>query len=170
MIDKALQVVEFPRFLQILSITSLGSLARSIAILLSGCVLFYFLLSEVLRIKARLPNIDGPTGLPIVGNLLQLGPDPSERLRQWGDKYGGIYQIMMGNRPVIVFTSMQAAKDVFIGQGGALVDRPRFHTFHGVLSTVASTIGTTAYRRVAGLTQRTGVIRPRYVAKQPPTP
>ena len=108
-------------------------------------VLTYLIINEVVRSRTRLAGIGGPTGLPVVGNLHQLGPDPPERLREWGQKYGGVYQLMMGNMPVVVFTSMKAARDVFIGQGGALVDRPRFYTFHGVLSSVASTIGTTPW-------------------------
>lgn len=105
----------------------------------------YLIINEIVRYRVRLPTLNGPTGLPVIGNLHQLGPDPPERLREWGQKYGGIYQLMMGNMPIVVFTSAKAARDVFIGQGGALVDRPRFYTFHGVMSSVASTIGTTPW-------------------------
>jgi hypothetical protein len=112
---------------------------------LGALMLTFLIISEALRLRHRLPAIKGPLGYPIFGNLLQLSPDPPERLRQWGQKYGGVYQIMMGNRPVVVLTSMQAARDVFVGQGGSLVDRPTNYTFHGVMSSVASTIGTTPW-------------------------
>lgn len=112
---------------------------------LAVLLLVFLVISEALRLRHRLPAIKGPPGLPVFGNLLQLSPDPPERLRQWGENYGGVYQIMMGNRPVVVFTSMQAARDVFVGQGGSLVDRPTNYTFHGVMSSVASTIGTTPW-------------------------
>jgi len=112
---------------------------------LAALLLVFLIISEALRLRHRLPAIKGPPGLPIFGNLLQLKPDPPERLRQWGQKYGGVYQIMMGNRPVVVFTSMRAARDVFVGQGGSLVDRPTNYTFHSVMSSVASTIGTTPW-------------------------
>lgn len=52
---------------------------------------------------------------------------------------------MLGTMPVVVFSSMQAARDVFIGQGGGLIDKPRFYTFHSVLSSIASSIGTTPW-------------------------
>jgi 3-hydroxyphenylacetate 6-hydroxylase len=87
-------------------------------------------------------NIDGPRGLPIVGNLTQLKPNPAEKLRGWANQYGGVCQIMMGNEPVVVFNSMEAAKNVFIGHGGALVDQPQFYTFHRVLSKTAASFGT----------------------------
>jgi 3-hydroxyphenylacetate 6-hydroxylase len=120
------------------------NLLKIILIFLVAIVLSYLGIGEIQRIRARLP-IKGPTGLPIVGNLHQVHPDPAEQLRKWGEKYGGVYQIMFGNMPIVVFTSMQAAKDVFVGQGGALVDRPHFYTFHSVLSSLASTIGTTRW-------------------------
>lgn len=106
----------------------------------------YVVITEVYRSKIRLPRIPGPTGLPIVGNLYQLNPDPAETLHQWGKKYGGCYQIMLGTTPVVVFNSMQAARDVFIGQGHSLIDKPVFYTFHSVLSSVASSIGTTPWK------------------------
>lgn len=106
---------------------------------------FAVLLHEYQRFTRRLPNIGGPRGLPLVGNLHQLSPDPSETCRQWALRYGGVYQISMGNMPVVVFNSMQAAKDVFVTQGSALVDRPKFYTFHGVLSSRAASIGMTPW-------------------------
>jgi hypothetical protein len=109
-----------------------------------GLVLVYLVAGEIHRLWVRLP-IDGPTGLPVVGNLLQVYPDPPEQLRRWGHRYGGVYQITFGTMPIVVFTSMRAARDVFVGQGGALLDRPRFYTFHRVLSSLASTIGTTPW-------------------------
>ncbi|RFU24453.1 hypothetical protein B7463_g11887, partial [Scytalidium lignicola] len=139
--DTKIQTVILPAVLNIPP----ADVAKLLLFALPITILLYFVINEIGRFRARLPNIDGPPGLPVVGNLHQLGPDPAEQLRKWGQKYGGVYQIMMGNMPVVVFNSMRAAKDVFIGQGGALVDRPRFYTFHGVLSSVASTIGTTPW-------------------------
>ena len=105
-------------------------------------VLAYVVLTELYRSKLRIPNIPGPTGLPIVGNLYQLNPDPAETLHRWTKQYGGVYQIMLGTMPVVVFGSMQAARDVFIGQGSSLLDKPKLYTFHSVLSSVSSSIGT----------------------------
>lgn len=105
----------------------------------------YVVVTEVYRSKIRLPGIPGPTGLPVVGNLYQLNPDPAETLHQWGKKYGGCYQVMLGTTPVVVFNSMKAARDVFVGQGHSLIDKPVFYTFHSVLSSVASSIGTTPW-------------------------
>lgn len=138
--DSTLHTIHLPATIRANPLDLVGTLGVAVVVLLA----VYLLFSEFLRIRARLP-IKGPTGLPIVGNLHQVYPDPAEQLRKWGEQYGGVYQIMFGNMPIVVFTSMQAAKDVFVGQGGALVDRPRFYTFHSMLSRFASTIGTTPW-------------------------
>lgn len=108
-------------------------------------IVAYFIFTEITRYKTRIPTIDGPTGLPIVGNYHQLAPDPAESLRKWSKQYGEVYQIMMGDMPVIIVNSMQAARDIFIGQGHSTLDRPRLYTFHSVLSSVASSIGTNSW-------------------------
>ncbi len=122
-----------------------GSLLSTVIVLAVLVAISYVLITEAYRSKVRIPNIPGPTGLPIVGNYYQLNPDPAETLHQWSKQYGGVYQIVLGTMPVVVFSSMQAARDVFIGQGGSLIDKPIFYTFHSVLSSVASSIGTTPW-------------------------
>lgn len=122
-----------------------SSLILSTLVFILVSALAYVVVTEIYRSKIRLRRIPGPTGLPIVGNLYQLNPDPAQTLHEWGKQYGGCYQIMLGTMPVVVFNSMQAARDVFIGQGGSLIDKPRMYTFHGVLSSVASSIGTTPW-------------------------
>lgn len=142
--DAKLQHLQLPAIV----LDSPFEVIKTLSIVLVVLVGAYLAIGEINRLRARLP-IKGPTGLPIVGNLHQVYPDPPEQLRKWGEQYGGIYQIMFGNMPIVVFNSMQAAKDVFVGQGGALIDRPRFYTFHSVLSSLASTIGTTTwYERI----------------------
>ena len=127
------------------NITLTNLLTTSIAFLFLG-IIGYVIITELYRQKVRLPGIPGPTGVPIAGNFYQLGHDPAETLHQWGKRYNnGVYQIMLGTMPVVVFDSMQAAKDVFIGQGHSLIDKPRFYTFHSVLSSIASSIGTTPW-------------------------
>ena len=126
------------------NVTPTSLLSTTVALFLLA-VVGYVVVTELYRAKIRLPTIPGPTGLPIVGNYYQLNPDPAQTLHKWGKQYGGIYQIMLGTMPVVVFNSMQAARDVFIGQGGSLIDKPRLYTFHSVLSSIASSIGTTPW-------------------------
>lgn len=124
---------------------TLTSVLRLSTVLLLCVAIVYILVTELFRYKSRVSDIPGPIGLPIVGNYSQLAPDPAESLRRWGKEYGSVYQIMMGNMPVVIVGSMQAARDIFIGQGHATLDRPKFYTFHQVLSSAGSSIGTNSW-------------------------
>lgn len=92
-----------------------------------------FIAYEVTRQLARLPGFGGPTGRPIVGNLWQIHKkDAPEQYRQWAKKYGPVYQIQLGNIPVLVVNSAAAAKTIFNQNSHATSSRPEFYTFHKV--------------------------------------
>ncbi|CAK8578852.1 unnamed protein product [Lathyrus sativus] len=52
----------------------------------------------------------GPKGLPILGSLLKLGPNPHIDLHQLSQKYGPIMHLRLGLVPTIVVSSPQAAE------------------------------------------------------------
>ncbi|CRG89250.1 3-hydroxyphenylacetate 6-hydroxylase [Talaromyces islandicus] len=90
----------------------------------------YVLINEFIRSGARIANLKGPRGLPLIGNLHQIR--------------GGIYQIQLGNIPVVVVNTAESARVIF--GNNALSSRPEFYTFHKVLSnTAGTTIGTSPY-------------------------
>lgn len=141
MIGTSLSLTNFPALRDLTA----SSLLLTTAGLIVALAVAYVVATEIYRARVRLPTIPGPRGVPVAGNFYQLGKDPAETLHHWGKRYGGCYQIMLGTMPVVVFDSMQAAKDVFIGQGHSLIDKPVFYTFHSVLSSLASSIGTTPW-------------------------
>lgn len=62
-------------------------------------VLYRFLnQTDIPRIKG-LPEIPG---VPIFGNLLQLGDSHAKVAAKWAKKYGPVFQVRMGNK-VMVF-------------------------------------------------------------------
>lgn len=88
---------------------------------------------ELVRWSARVPGFRGPPGKPIVGNLWQIRQnDAPEQYRQWAKKYGPVYQIQLGNIPVLVVNSAAAAKAIFNQHSHATSSRPEFYTFHKV--------------------------------------
>jgi 3-hydroxyphenylacetate 6-hydroxylase len=108
--------------------------------------LLYLLLSEFQRQQARLPGFLGPSGLPIIGNLHQIRVNAAEQYRKWSKTYGPVYQIMLGNIPVIVVNSAASARTIFGANSQALSSRPEFYTFHKVVSSTAgTTIGTSPF-------------------------
>ncbi|CAN6667543.1 hypothetical protein TRVA0_039S01024 [Trichomonascus vanleenenianus] len=109
-------------------------------------LLAYFLINEVVRRQARIKGFSGPTNWPIIGNLWAFRFNAAETYRKWSEKYGPVYQIQLGNIPVIVVNTAEYASKVFITNSHATISRPTFYTFHKVVSTTAgTTIGTTPY-------------------------
>ena len=57
-------------------------------------ILRYFNRTDVPKIKG-LPEIPG---VPLFGNLLQLGDQHATVTRKWAKKYGPVFQVRMGNK------------------------------------------------------------------------
>ncbi|RDW59073.1 hypothetical protein BP5796_11997 [Coleophoma crateriformis] len=106
----------------------------------------YIVYNEVVRRKARIPALKGPSGLPLIGNLHQIRTNAAEQYRRWAQSYGGVYQIQLGNIPIVVVNTAAAAKTIFGQNAQSMSSRPEFYTFHKVLSdTAGTTIGTSPY-------------------------
>ncbi|KAJ5464950.1 uncharacterized protein N7458_000636 [Penicillium daleae] len=108
--------------------------------------LLYVILNEFIRSSARVKGLKGPTGLPLIGNLAQIRVNAAEQYRAWSKKFGAVYQIQLGNIPVVVVNSAASAKVLFGQNAQALSSRPEFYTFHKIVSnTAGTTIGTSPY-------------------------
>jgi len=119
---------------------------HSLAVAIFVVPILYILANEIIRWQARVPGLSGPTGLPLIGNLWQIRKNAAEKYRQWARTHGAVYQIQLGNIPVVVVNSAAAAKILFGQNAQALSSRPEFYTFHKVLSnTAGTTIGTSPY-------------------------
>ncbi|ODN00933.1 Farnesoate epoxidase [Orchesella cincta] len=57
--------------------------------------------------------IPGPIGLPLFGNVLQVGNKMHLKFADWAVKYGDIYQIYLGNRRSIVISDPKMMKEIF---------------------------------------------------------
>src|SRR5271154_5051933 len=72
--------------------------------------ILFLLITEIQRSQARIPGFTGPTGLPMIGNLWDIRTNAAEQYRKWSKKYSPVYQIMLGNVPVIVVNSAASAR------------------------------------------------------------
>lgn len=107
-----------------------GIRSTLIAILVAFVV--YVTGNEVVRGKARLSGMRGPRGWPLIGNLWDLRSNAAEKYLEWSKTYGEVYQVQMGNVPVVVVNSAAAVKTLWISNGQALSSRPMAYTFHKV--------------------------------------
>lgn len=112
----------------------------------AASILAYVAVTEVQRTQTRIPGFSGPIGLPVIGNLHQIRVNAAEQYRLWSQRYGPVYQIMLGNVPVIIINSAASAREIFGANSQALSSRPEFYTFHKVVSsTSGTTIGTSPF-------------------------
>ncbi|KAK5258399.1 hypothetical protein LTR20_005074 [Exophiala xenobiotica] len=132
------------------SIASVGGTLTSVSswmVLCGGFVIFILILwlsdSTDVPFIQHLPSIPG---LPIVGNLVQLGDEQPRRLAELSKKYGPVFQIRLGNKRFVVANSFQSIKQLWINNQSSLISRPTLHTFHNVLSSSQGfTIGTSPW-------------------------
>ncbi|KAL2324687.1 hypothetical protein Fmac_023745 [Flemingia macrophylla] len=66
----------------------------------------------------------GPTGLPIIGNLHQLGPKPHCTLSSLAQTYGPIMSLRLGSVTVVVASSPGTAQEILQKNDQAFASRP----------------------------------------------
>lgn len=132
--------------LGLLSQHASNHMLETVALSLLAVPIVYVVINEIIRSNARIKEMDGPRGLPLIGNLWDIRSNAAEQYRLWAKKFGDVYQIQLGNVPVIVVNSAAAAKVLFGQHAQALSSRPETYTFHKVVSSTAgTTIGTSPY-------------------------
>ena len=68
-------------------------------------------MAEALHSLKTWSQLDGPTGLPVAGNLFQIDLDTLHRtLEQWADRYGPLYRMRIGPVRVAVVSEPEAIK------------------------------------------------------------
>lgn len=98
--------------------------------------------TDVPKIK-NLPEIPG---VPIFGNLRQLGDNHAKKAQEWAKKYGPVFQVRMGNRRIVFANTFDSVRNLWITNQSALISRPMLHTFHTVVSSSEGfTIGTSPW-------------------------
>lgn len=102
----------------------------------------YFNRTDVPKIKG-LPEVPG---VPLFGNLLQLGDRHAQVTAKWAKKFGPVFQVRMGNKRIVFANSFDSVRQLWIKDQSALISRPTFHTFHSVVSSSQGfTIGTSPW-------------------------
>ncbi|KAH9309359.1 hypothetical protein KI387_037270, partial [Taxus chinensis] len=73
--------------------------------------------------RYRLPP--GPRGLPIVGNLLDIGAVRFRCFSEWSKQYGPIMSMWFGSTLNVIVCNTELAKEVLKEHDQQLADRPR---------------------------------------------
>ncbi|XP_022376210.1 cytochrome P450 1B1-like [Enhydra lutris kenyoni] len=88
----------------------------------------------LLRRRRRQPGSapPGPFAWPLIGNAAAIGPAPHLSFARLARRYGDVFQIRLGNCPVVVLNGERAIRQALVQQGAAFADRPRFASFRVV--------------------------------------
>ncbi|RKP12222.1 cytochrome P450 [Piptocephalis cylindrospora] len=95
--------------------------------------------------KARHPTLPGPPGIPLFGNLLQIGKNPHRILTHWARKYGDVYFLNLGWVKWMVIMTPDAMNDVFVRKSRYFSDRPNQTMLSQILTHESSGMVTVPY-------------------------
>ena len=72
----------------------------------------------------------GPTPLPFVGNLLQLGTQLHLSLADLGHTYEDLFTVYIANQPVVILNSYKAVNEAFVKNKHVTSSRPSAFLFN----------------------------------------
>lgn len=81
------------------------------------------------KIPEGLCQLPGPKAFPIIGNLLELGKTPYLSLTEMSKRYGDVFQVQLGSRPVVILSGLETVRQALIKQGNDFSGRPDLYSF-----------------------------------------
>ncbi|KAJ1206847.1 hypothetical protein NDU88_002242 [Pleurodeles waltl] len=89
----------------------------------------FLLVFKMLRnIKKEGKSPPGPWGVPVFGNIFQLGALPHITLSKMAMQYGDVFLVNLGTVPVLVVSGQETIKKVLVKQGDSFGARPKLHS------------------------------------------
>lgn len=108
------------------------SVSDSLIAVVTVCLVYLTLKYYRRDIPEGLQQLPGPSPLPIIGNLLELGSKPYLSLTEMSKRYGDVFQIQIGMRPVVVLSGYETVKQALTKQGDDFAGRPDLYSFRFV--------------------------------------
>nr|XP_043637789.1 geraniol 8-hydroxylase-like [Erigeron canadensis] len=81
-------------------------------ILVLFSIIFFLFFLHCIDVYGKRSMPPGPTGLPIIGNLLDIGQKPHESLAKLSKKHGPLMTIKLGSVTSVVASTPDAARDI----------------------------------------------------------
>ncbi|ODH45993.1 phenylacetate 2-hydroxylase [Paracoccidioides brasiliensis] len=120
----------------------MGLQTVALAVAVGLFLLRYLNQTDISKIK----NLTEVPGIPMFGNLIQLGDEHAKRAAEWVKTYGEVFQVRLGNKRIVFANTFDSVKYFWITHQSALISRPTLHTFHTVVSSSQGfTIGTSPW-------------------------
>ncbi|RXM93984.1 Cytochrome P450 1A1 [Acipenser ruthenus] len=126
-----LKTFEKGKTMALISLPILGPILVSESLVAVATLCAVYLLLQLLRteIPVGLRRPPGPTPLPLIGNVLELGGNPHLSLTKMSQRYGDVMQIQIGTRPVVVLSGNETVRQALIKQGDDFAGRPDLYSF-----------------------------------------
>ncbi|MEQ2169466.1 Cytochrome P450 1A1 [Goodea atripinnis] len=105
------------------------SVSEGLIALVTVCFVYLMLKHFHREIPEGLRQLPGPSSLPIIGNLLELGNKPYLSLTEMSKRYGDVFQIQLGMRPVVILSGYKTVKQALTKQGDDFAGRPDLYSF-----------------------------------------
>ncbi|KAK7913526.1 hypothetical protein WMY93_013737 [Mugilogobius chulae] len=115
--------------LMILPIIGAVSVSEGLVAIATVCLVFLILQYFQNEIPEGLQRLPGPKPLPIIGNVLELGSRPYLSLTEMSKRFGDVFQIQIGMRPVVVLSGSETVRQALIKQGDDFAGRPDLYSF-----------------------------------------
>ncbi|XP_014846491.1 PREDICTED: cytochrome P450 1A1 [Poecilia mexicana] len=115
--------------LMILPFIGALSVSEGLIALVTVCLVYLTLKQFRREIPEGLRQLPGPSGFPIIGNLIELGSKPYLSLTEMSKRFGDVFQIQIGMRPVVVLSGYETVKQALTKQGDDFAGRPDLYSF-----------------------------------------
>lgn len=113
----------------ILPVIGSVSVSESLVAMATVCLVYLILKFFRTEIPEGLRRLPGPKPLPIIGNALEVGSRPYLSLTAMSKRFGDVFQIQIGMRPVVVLSSSEIVRQALIKQGEEFAGRPDLYSF-----------------------------------------
>ncbi|XP_022535545.2 cytochrome P450 1A1 [Astyanax mexicanus] len=105
------------------------SISEGLVAMVTICIVYILLQKSRVKIPEGLKQLPGPHSLPIIGNLMELGWNPHLSLTTMSERFGHVFKIHIGSRPVVVLSGSETVRQALIKQGDEFAGRPDLYSF-----------------------------------------
>ncbi|XP_071980577.1 cytochrome P450 2G1-like isoform X2 [Engystomops pustulosus] len=85
-----------------------------------SCIILF---SSIKTLWSRGSLPPGPTPLPLLGNALDVGADIVDSLMKLRKKYGDVFTVHLGSRPVVVVCGYKLVSEIYLDKGDDYLNR-----------------------------------------------
>lgn len=105
------------------------SVSESLVAMITICMVYLLLQMTRSKIPEGLQPLPGPKPLPLIGNVLDLTRNPHLSLTAMSKRYGPVFKVQIGTRPVVVIGGNELVRQALIKKGEDFGGRPDLYSF-----------------------------------------